>query len=139
MENLKSYWTNYKNFIIGGVLFILLVVFWSYCTADSEINLPKAETRAANANAAVQESETQIKAADEASTRAEALEQPKREAIQKAANSRQKFEKSSQNFQAKKNEYEKFQSNSIIVSTDDLDERERNLLSDLDRLYPANR
>lgn len=126
----KDFINKHKQAIIvfGGctvVVIAWLVYIW--ITAPSTISVPKAERYEANANIEQQQAVT-------AETQANSIREQRIEARTDTARSKETLKE-------RKARYEKTRNtaNTVGVTNTNLDSRERQLQSDLERLYPVNR
>lgn len=113
--------------IAGGLLLFVVVLFWAYCSAPSTVNVPKGTQNEINANIEKQN-------ATISETQANAIREQRMEANKETTRSKN-------NLNERKTNYEKVRqaANTRGVDNTNLDARERQLQSDLERLYPANR
>lgn len=117
---------------IWGCIGLLLAVglLFAWCSSSSEVNVPKANKQAnisANANANSARLETEANNIAVQSKTAEANTNSARKEFNKAAT------KARRPLKVKK--YEETRNNPIAVSGRDLDARERNVLTELRKLY----
>lgn len=111
----------------GGLLLLAAVLFWAYCAAPSTVNVPKGTQNEINANIEKQN-------ATISETQANAIREQRTEANKET-------ERAKGSLKERKTNYEKVRqaANTRGVDNTNLDARERQLQSDLERLYPANR
>lgn len=120
--------------ILGIVALGVLLTWWH---ASSVTNVHKAEEynrQSANANAISVQAETN---ANVTATQIEAVEVQRQSAKRDAQTARAAKDQAEVNRNKRKVEYENFRKKGVVVSNDDLDARERQLIADFYKLYPT--
>ena len=139
---MKQFFDKYKFpiYVIGALIAATVLTFLLlYYSADSTVSVPKADNLSNRSNASVNQAIQSKDSADDFANQAEALEQSRQEAVQKARKSRDDFQTKKQKFQKEVKNHEEIKNTPVVISTDNLDERERRLRSDLRDLYPERK
>lgn len=120
--------------LIVGVIGLLIVIWLNWYLWKPSDNSTEYGRQAA---ILIEASKTSLTNADDAKAQADALELPKQEAIKTADESKENLDgQLIINAEARKR-YEKTKRKTVIVNDRNLDDRERELLTDLERLYPV--
>lgn len=127
---ISKFYAEHKAAVWGTGIIVAVISAWlivAWFSASSEITVPKAERHEANANIAAQQSTV-------AEVQANAIRDQRLDAHEATTRSRGTLKERKSNY-----EQVRKTANANGVDGANLDSRERNLQSDLDRLYPANR
>jgi hypothetical protein len=121
--------------VLAAVIFIG-VIFGAYCGASDQVNTPKADQHAANANVYHAQSVDAESAANDTGKQIETVEAQRQSVNKDIEVNDARLAESNQTLNKRKAEHNAIKQKVVVVNADNLDARERQLLTDLRELYP---
>jgi hypothetical protein len=122
-------------FIAVFLVLTSISLLFAYCGADSTVNVPKADQYAANSNASHTQSVQAETDANNINSQSQVVEAKRQTAKSESEAATVSVRNNAENVKQRKAEYAKVRNTVPVVSADDLDARERKLLTKLRKLY----